>query len=134
MNYEHPLETAAITTNMVAHYIYKAISELEAAEVKKFVNAEYVKGYLENTIDLLGTDDFYMCVLNSFYGINHQFGHDYYETEEELKDYVLTANLHLINDSLAVDDISNDFEACEKVIELLEEEREYEKQFDNDDE
>lgn len=134
MNYEHPLETASITTDMVAHYIYKAISELEASEVKKFVNAEDVKGYLEYTIDFLGTDDFYMCVLNSCYEINHQFGHDYYETEEELKDYVLTANLHLINDSLAVDDISDDLEACEKVIVALEADREYENQFDNDDE
>lgn len=123
MNYEHPLETATITTNMMAQYIYEAISELETVEIYKFVNAENVKGYLENTIDLLGADDFYMCVLQSYYGLNHRFGHDYYETEDELKDYVLTANLHLINDSLAVDDISNDYEACEQVIVMLEADR-----------
>ncbi|ECV6408368.1 hypothetical protein F3L99_22905, partial [Salmonella enterica subsp. enterica serovar Thompson] len=86
-------------------------------------NVDYIKDYLDNTIDSLGTDRFYSSVLNSFYGMNHDYGHDYFDTEEELKEYVLKANLYLINDSLAVDDVADEYDACEQVLEMLEADR-----------
>lgn len=120
MKYNNPLEIANITTDVLADYLYKAISDLDSEDLVKFDNADYIKDYLDNTIDLLGTDSFYTNVLNSFYGMNHDYGHDYFDTEEELKEYVLKANLYLINDSLAVDDVSDEYDACKQVLEMLE--------------
>ena len=123
MKYNNPLEIANITTDVLADYLYKAISDLDSEDLVKFDNADYIKDYLDNTIDLLGTDSFYTNVLNSFYGMNHDYGHDYFDTEEELKEYVLKANLYLINDSLAVDDVADEYDACEQVLEMLEADR-----------
>ncbi|WP_188208473.1 hypothetical protein [Klebsiella pneumoniae] len=123
MKYNNPLEIANITTDVLADYLYKAISDLDREDLVKFDNADYIKDYLDNTIDLLGTDRFYSSVLNSFYGMNHDYGHDYFDTEEELKEYVLKANLYLINDSLAVDDVADEYDACEQVLEMLEADR-----------
>lgn len=123
MKYNNPLEIANITTDVLADYLYKAISDLDSEDLVKFDNADYIKDYLDNTIDLLGTDGFYSSVLNSFYGMNHDYGHDYFDTEEELKEYVLKANLYLINDSLAVDDVADEYDACEQVLEMLEADR-----------
>ncbi|HII3422602.1 TPA: hypothetical protein ACY3LS_005804 [Klebsiella pneumoniae] len=123
MKYNNPLEIANITTDVLADYLYKAISDLDSEDLVKFDNADYIKDYLDNTIDLLGTDRFYSSVLNSFYGMNHDYGHDYFDTEEELKEYVLKANLYLINDSLAVDDVADEYDACEQVLEMLEADR-----------
>ncbi|WP_108993218.1 hypothetical protein, partial [Klebsiella pneumoniae] len=119
----NPLEIANITTDVLADYLYKAISDLDSEDLVKFDNADYIKDYLDNTIDLLGTDNFYTNVLNSYYGMNHDYGHDYFDTEEELKEYVLKANLYLINDSLAVDDVADEYDACEQVLEMLEADR-----------
>ncbi|ASC37565.1 hypothetical protein EC431_22345 [Salmonella enterica subsp. enterica serovar Braenderup] len=123
MKYNNPLEIANITTDVLADYLYKAISDLDSEDLVKFDNADYIKDYLDNTIDLLGTDNFYTNVLNSYYGMNHDYGHDYFDTEEELKEYVLKANLYLINDSLAVDDVADEYDACEQVLEMLEADR-----------
>ncbi|EHE1462523.1 hypothetical protein JNP74_003101 [Salmonella enterica] len=123
MKYNNPLEVATITTNVLAHYIYQAISDLDKENFIKYDNVDYIKDYLDNTIDSLGTDRFYSSVLNSFYGMNHDYGHDYFDTEEELKEYVLKANLYLINDSLAVDDVADEYDACEQVLEMLEADR-----------
>lgn len=123
MKLNNPLEIANITTDVLADYLYKAISDLDSEDLVKFDNADYIKDYLDNTIDLLGTDNFYTNVLNSYYGMNHDYGHDYFDTEEELKEYVLKANLYLINDSLAVDDVSDEYDACEQVLEMLEADR-----------
>lgn len=123
MKYNNPLEIANITTDVLADYLYKAISDLDSEDLVKFDNADYIKDYLDNTIDLLGTDNFYTNVLNSYYGMNHDYGHDYFDTEEELKEYVLKANLYLINDSLAVDDVSDEYDACKQVLEMLEADR-----------
>lgn len=123
MKYNNPLEIANITTDVLADYLYKAISDLDSEDLVKFDNADYIKDYLDNTIDLLGTDNFYTNVLNSFYGMNHDYGHDYFDTEEELKEYVLKANLYLINDSLAVDDVADEYDACEQVLEMLKADR-----------
>ncbi|WKZ94988.1 hypothetical protein P0E69_23105 (plasmid) [Chimaeribacter arupi] len=123
MKLNNPLEVATITTNVLAHYVYQAISDLDNEDLIKYDNVDYIKDYLDNTIDSLGTDRFYSSVLNSFYGMNHDYGHDYFDTEEELKEYVLKANLYLINDSLAVDDVSDEYDACEQVLEMLEADR-----------
>ncbi len=123
MKLNNPLEVATITTNILANYVYQAISDLDKEYLIKYDNVDYIKDYLDNTIDSLGTDGFYSSVLNSFYGMNHDYGHDYFDTEEELKEYVLKANLYLINDSLAVDDISDEYDACKQVLEMLEADR-----------
>ncbi|ENT8808766.1 hypothetical protein ACNHW8_004674 [Citrobacter freundii] len=123
MKLNNPLEVATITTNILAHYVYQAISDLDKEYLIKYDNIDYIKDYLDNTIDSLGTDRFYSSVLNSFYGMNHDYGHDYFDTEEELKEYVLKANLYLINDSLAVDDVSDEYDACKQVLEMLEADR-----------
>ena len=120
MKLNNPLEVATITTNILANYVYQAISDLDKEYLIKYDNVDYIKDYLDNTIDSLGTDRFYSSVLNSFYGMNHDYGHDYFDTEEELKEYVLKANLYLINDSLAVDDVSDEYDACKQVLEMLE--------------
>lgn len=123
MKLNNPLEVATITTNVLAHYVYQAISDLDKEDIIKYDNVDYIKDYLDSSIDSLGTDRFYSSVLNSFYGMNHDYGHDYFDTEEELKEYVLKANLYLINDSLAVDDVSDEYDACKKVLEMLEADR-----------
>ncbi|MBT9233336.1 hypothetical protein C3B66_0019630 [Escherichia coli] len=123
MKLNNPLEVATITTNILANYVYQAISDLDKEYLIKYDNVDYIKDYLDNTIDSLGTDRFYSSVLNSFYGMNHDYGHDYFDTEEELKEYVLKANLYLINDSLAVDDVSDEYDACEQALEMLEADR-----------
>ncbi|HGK3748796.1 TPA: hypothetical protein ACJ12I_004705 [Klebsiella pneumoniae] len=123
MKYNNPLEIATITTNVLAHYVYQAISDLDTEYLIKYDNVDYIKDYLDSSIDSLGTDTFYNNVLTSFYGMNHDYGHDYFDTEEELKEYVLKANLYLINDSLAVDDVSDEYDACVQVLEMLEADR-----------
>lgn len=123
MKLNNPLEVATITTNILANYVYQAISDLDKEYLIKYDNVDYIKDYLDNTIDYLGTDRFYSSVLHSFYGMNHDYGHDYFDTEEELKEYVLKANLYLINDSLAVDDVADEYDACEQVLEMLEADR-----------
>ncbi|EAU4295671.1 hypothetical protein EAE84_23265, partial [Salmonella enterica subsp. enterica serovar Hadar] len=106
MKLNNPLEVATITTNILAHYVYQAISDLDNEDLIEYDNVDSIKDYLDSSIDSLGTDSFYSSVLNSFYGMNHDYGHDYFDTEEELKEYVLKSNLYLIHDSLAVDDVS----------------------------
>ncbi|SVM94531.1 hypothetical protein [Klebsiella pneumoniae] len=123
MKYNNPLEVATITTNILANYVYQAISDLDKEYLIKYDNVDYIKDYLDSSIDSLGTDRFYSSVLNSFYGMNHDYGHDYFDTEVELKEYVLKANLYLINDSLAVDDVSDEYDACKQVLEKLEADR-----------
>lgn len=123
MKLNNSLEIATITTNVLAHYVYQAISDLDKEYLIKYDNVDYIKDYLDSSIDSLGTDTFYNNVLTSFYGMNHDYGHDYFDTEEELKEYVLKANLYLINDSLAVDDVSDEYDACVQVLEMLEADR-----------
>ncbi|NTZ48521.1 hypothetical protein FCM30_22560 [Lelliottia aquatilis] len=123
MKLNNPLEVATITTNILAHYVYQAISDLDNEDLIEYDNVDSIKDYLDSSIDSLGTDSFYSSVLNSFYGMNHDYGHDYFDTEEELKEYVLKANLYLIHDSLAVDDVSDEYDACEQALEMLEADR-----------
>lgn len=123
MKLNNPLEVATITTNILAHYVYQAISDLDNEDLIEYDNVDSIKDYLDSSIDSLGTDSFYSSVLNSFYGMNHDYGHDYFDTEEELKEYVLKSNLYLIHDSLAVNDVSDEYDACEQALEMLEADR-----------
>ncbi|EPW1742238.1 hypothetical protein ACWEUG_004243 [Escherichia coli] len=123
MKLNNPLEVATITTNILAHYVYQAISDLDNEDLIEYDNVDSIKDYLDSSIDSLGTDSFYSSVLNYFYGMNHDYGHDYFDTEEELKEYVLKSNLYLIHDSLAVDDVSDEYDACEQALEMLEADR-----------
>ncbi|STP55962.1 Uncharacterised protein [Enterobacter hormaechei] len=58
MKLNNPLEVATITTNVLAHYVYQAISDLDKEYLIKYDNIDYIKDYLDNTIDSLGTDRF----------------------------------------------------------------------------
>ena len=120
MKYNNPLEVATITTNVLAHYIYQAISDLDKEDLIKYDNVDYIKDYLDSSIDSLGTDSFYSSVLNSFYGMNHDYGHDYFDTEEELKEFLLEEDLFIINNSLIINSVSDDLDACSQVLEMLE--------------
>ncbi|HCP8194615.1 TPA: hypothetical protein OF436_004068, partial [Escherichia coli] len=71
MKYNNPLEVATITTNILAHYVYQAISDLDNEDLIEYDNVDSIKDYLDSSIDSLGTDSFYSSVLNSFYGMNH---------------------------------------------------------------
>lgn len=134
MNYEHPLETATITTNVLAHYLYNGINELSRKDAAQYTSVDDIYGYLESSTDSITSSDFLFNILVSFFGLNHNHGHYYFDTEKELKYYVDGNNLILINDSLAVSDESDPYSACQQALKMLEEEREYEKQFDYDDE
>ena len=120
MKLNNPLEVATITTNILANYVYQAISDLDKEYLIKYDNVDYIKDYLDNTIDSLGTDRFYSSVLNSFYGMNHDYGHDYFDTEEELKEFLLEEDLFIINNSLIINSVSDDLDACTQVLEMLE--------------
>ncbi|MGC0866543.1 hypothetical protein [Pantoea agglomerans] len=134
MNYKNPLETATITTNMLAHYLYSGINELSRKEAAEYSSVDDVYGYLECSTDSITSSDFLSNVLVCFFGLNHNHGHYYFDSEKELKSYVDENNLILINDCLAVSDESDHYSACQQALKMLEEEREYEKQFDYDDE
>jgi len=134
MNYEHPLETATITTNVLANYLYNGINELSRSDAAQYTTIDDVYGYLECSTESITSSDFLSNVLVSFFGSNHNHGHHYFDTEKELKSYVDENNLTLINDCLAVSDESDHFSACQQALKMLEEEREYEKQFDYDEE
>ncbi|EJK0186664.1 hypothetical protein NKK57_004577, partial [Salmonella enterica] len=49
MKYNNPLEIANITTDVLADYLYKAISDLDSEDLVKFDNADHIKDYLDNT-------------------------------------------------------------------------------------
>ena len=120
MNLNHPLEIATITSEIFANYIYDCILELGNSEIENFTDVDLIDSYIDNTIDLCGTDDFYINILHSHYGLNHNYGKDYFDSAEDLKDYVIEANLFLVNDSFAVDDVSNNNHVCQLVLEMLE--------------
>lgn len=57
-----------ITTKNIADYLSKAMSEADG----DFDCIERVEAYLDNTIDLVGRDDFYLNVLRSNRGLNFE--------------------------------------------------------------
>ncbi|EKS7812714.1 hypothetical protein [Edwardsiella piscicida] len=107
--------TAQITTENLADYLSRAMSEADG----DFDCVEKVEAYLDNTIDLIGRDDFYLNVLEYNRGKNfeQQLGYDVFDTEEEIIKEAKKYDLHLLNrgyeDYLGVDDIANEENSCE---------------------
>ncbi|EOW9998955.1 hypothetical protein ACO2E8_003127 [Yersinia enterocolitica] len=104
-----------ITTRNIADYLSKAISEADG----DFDCIERVEAYLDNTIDLVGRDDFYLNVLRSNRGLNfeQQLAFDDFDTEKEVVEENKKYDLHLINRGytyyLGIDDVANEENACE---------------------
>ncbi|HFZ1006286.1 TPA: hypothetical protein ACIJRN_004941 [Klebsiella aerogenes] len=104
-----------ITTENIADYLSKALYEADGC----FDCIDKVEAYLDNTIDLVGRDDFYLSVLRSNRGLNfeQQLGLDEFDTEEEVFEENQKYGLHLINRGytyyLGIDDVANEENACE---------------------
>ncbi|EAA7007581.1 hypothetical protein AVW22_24645, partial [Salmonella enterica] len=54
------------------------------------------------------------------YGKNHEYEAVHFDTEEELNEFLLEEDLFIINDSLIINDVSDDLDACSQVLEMLE--------------
>lgn len=104
-----------ITTKNIADYLSKAMSEADG----DFDCIERVEAYLDNTIDLVGRDDFYLNVLRSNRGLNfeQQLVFDDFDTEKEVFKENKKYGRHLINTGytyyLGIDDVANEDNACE---------------------
>lgn len=130
------LKIATITTNMLAKYIYEGIIKLDDESLAKYEDlAEFqshkvdidvydvledIEAYLNDVIDLLETDVFCENILTNFNGKNHEYEAIHFDTEEELKEFLLEEDLFIINDSLIINSVSNDLDACAQVLEILE--------------
>lgn len=108
--------TAGIKTEDVSDYLYDCISECD----ENFDSLEAVKSYLEGTLDLVGSSEFYLNVLTHNRGLNFRCDFDYqpFDDYSEIEEYVKLADLHLINESyeeyIGIDDLCNYKRACEK--------------------
>lgn len=104
-----------ITTENIADYLSKAMSEADGG----FDCIERVEAYLDNTIDLVGRDDFYLNVLRCCRGLNfeQQLAFDDFDTEKKVFEENKKYGLHLINRGytyyLGIDDVANENNACE---------------------
>lgn len=104
-----------ITTKNIADYLSKALYEADGC----FDCIDKVEAYLDNTIDLVGRDDFYLSVLRSNRGLNfeQQLAFDDFDTEKEVFEENKKYDLHLINRGytyyLGIDDVANEENACE---------------------
>ena len=81
---------------------------------------EDIEAYLNDVIDLLETDVFCENILTNFNGKNHEYEAVHFDTEEELNEFLLEEDLFIINDSLIINDVSDDLDACSQVLEMLE--------------
>ncbi|EDH4683463.1 hypothetical protein [Citrobacter portucalensis] len=130
------LKIATITTNMLAKYIYEGIIKLDDESLAKYEDlAEFqshkvdidvydvledIEAYLNDVIDSLETDVFCENILTNFNGKNHEYEAIHFDTEEELKEFLLEEDLFIINDSLIINSVSDDLDACAQVLEMLE--------------
>ncbi|ECJ9731526.1 hypothetical protein FQP58_23260 [Salmonella enterica] len=133
------LKIATITTNMLAKYIYEGIIKLDDESLAKYEDlAEFqshkvdmdvydvydvledIEAYLNDVIDLLETDVFCENILTNFNGKNHEYEAIHFDTEEELKEFLLEEDLFIINNSLIINSVSDDLDACTQVLEMLE--------------
>ncbi|HIG1269030.1 TPA: hypothetical protein ACYFAH_005338 [Klebsiella pneumoniae] len=121
------LKIATITTNMLAKYIYEGIIKLDDESLAKYEDlAEFqshkvdidvydvlddIEAYLNDVIDLLETDVFCENILTNFNGKNHEYEAIHFDTEEDL---------FIINNSLIINSVSDDLDACTQVLEMLE--------------
>lgn len=117
----YPLSTEIITDEILIDYIYDCILEQYRDFRIEYNDVESIRSYIDACIDLSSKEMFYTNVLNSFYGLNYNFGVDeYFDSDEELKKYVEESKMILINDSFAVSDISDKDHVSELVLSLLE--------------
>lgn len=130
------LRIATITTNMLAEYIYEGIKKLDGEGLAKYEDLagfqsheedidvyevlEDIEAYQNDVIDSLETDSFCENILTNFYGGHHEYETIHFDTEEELNKLILEHNLFIINDSLIINDVSDDLDACSQVLEMLE--------------
>lgn len=130
------LKIATITTNMLAKYIYEGIKKLDCESLAKYEDLagfqsheedidvyevlEDIEAYQNDVIDSLETDIFCENIITNFYGINHEYEAVHFDTEEELNEFLLEEDLFIINDSLIINDVSDDLDACSQVLEMLE--------------
>lgn len=130
------LKIATITTNMLAKYIYEGIKKLDCESLAKYEDLagfqsheedidvyevlEDIEAYQNDVIDSLETDIFCENIITNFYGKNHEYEAVHFDTEEELNEFLLEHNLFIINDSLIINDVSDDLDACSQVLEMLE--------------
>lgn len=130
------LKIATITTNMLAKYIYEGIKKLDCESLAKYEDLagfqsheedidvyevlEDIEAYQNDVIDSLETDIFCENIITNFYGENHEYEAVHFDTEEELNEFLLEHNLFIINDSLIINDVSDDLDACSQVLEMLE--------------
>lgn len=130
------LKIATITTNMLAKYIYEEIKKLDGESLAKYEDLagfqsheedidvyevlEDIEAYQNDVIDSLETDSFCGNILTNFYGKNHEYETIHFDTEEELNEFLLEGDLFIINESLIINDVSDDLDACSQVLEMLE--------------
>lgn len=130
------LKMATITTNMLAKYIYEVIKKLDGESLAKYEDLagfqsheedidvyevlEDIEAYQNDLIDSLETDIFCENIITNFYGKNHEYEAVHFDTEEELNEFLLEEDLFIINDSLIINDVSDDLDACSQVLEMLE--------------
>lgn len=130
------LKIATITTNMLAKYIYEGIKKLDCESLAKYEDLagfqsheedidvyevlEDIEAYQNDVIDSLETDIFCENIITNFYGKNHEYEAVHFDTEEELNEFLLEEDLFIINDSLIINDVSDDLDACSQVLEMLE--------------
>ncbi|MCX9941575.1 hypothetical protein LAD54_26885 [Klebsiella pneumoniae] len=81
---------------------------------------EDIEAYQNDVIDSLETDSFCENIITNFYGENHEYEAVHFDTEEELNEFLLEEDLFIINDSLIINDVSDDLDACSQVLEMLE--------------
>ncbi|EPT5944599.1 hypothetical protein ACVQX6_002842 [Escherichia coli] len=81
---------------------------------------EDIEAYQNDVIDSLETDIFCENIITNFYGKNHEYEAVHFDTEEELNEFLLEEDLFIINDSLIINDVSDDLDACSQVLEMLE--------------
>ncbi len=130
------LKIATITTNMLAKYIYEGIKKLDCESLAKYEDLagfqsheedidvyevlEDIEAYQNDVIDSLETDIFCENIITNFYGKNHEYEAVHFDTEEELNEFLLEEDLFIINDSLIINDVSDDLDVCSQVLEMLE--------------
>ena len=119
------LKIATITTNMLAKYIYEGIIKLDDESLAKYEDlAEFQSHKVDidvyDVLDLLETDVFCENILTNFNGKNHEYEAIHFDTEEELKEFLLEEDLFIINNSLIINSVSDDLDACTQVLEMLE--------------
>ncbi|WP_295294808.1 hypothetical protein, partial [Veillonella sp.] len=101
---------------------YEDLAEFQShkVDIDVYDVLEDIEAYLNDVIDLLETDVFCENILTNFNGKNHEYEAIHFDTEEELKEFLLEEDLFIINNSLIINSVSDDLDACTQVLEMLE--------------